>query len=943
MSSGSIRIIQLPEKSSVNTDDYMAVDSSANGTKKVKFTDLLDDNLSAQNKAADAQATGEAINELNTNINNTNTRIDNLIIDGEPSIKTLWTGQITLVNRTATLSESVNNFDYLDFYTTGVYRRVPVSAGSVWIDETNISDDGSSNFQQTGEQLLTFSGTTVTLSKAHVWEYVVGNTPTITEEILSFVTRIDGVKNNSVALSEEVSDIRVGDDGVTYQTAGEAVRTQFADVKADLNATMNNDLHNLLDGVAFVKGSINGGEESTSNTRIRSEYIDVSNVKYLHFKITSGYKYGIYYYTAVGTWAAYTIGTLYTGNFSWRTDELILPIIPTIKYIRVLVADSSDSSSITPTDKSKLSIMADYALYSLQKSGEQAQESFYKWLNGESCAINPTMWGRGVPEAGASANGITTSTTRIWSGVLKIPTSNGRILLSVESGYKVAYYIYDKDFQKVTQNYWETSYDIQVQDSYKYLIVGVATTNDDTILPSASSNVSIKFMYSDHMQHIENITNNSAIDLGWELGTLKLGEGTELASTTRIRSNFILVGKGTELILNDSNYRHLYYKYDLSKAYKSDVDFTSKKLSVNEDCYIRILICKDGNGTITSGEVSTISAKEEIFRAFPQVMVGEDTDNTKDIPSYFVSEISSAISTVKSNAFDVGIDGDSFVFITDVHWQSNSKHSPALIKQVIDSINVGKIVCGGDLIGGGGKSAMIDLMSDCINSFKNISRLYVLLGNHDTNKLGADSPSDYFSKGEAYALMQKESDFIMDYGNLCYFFFDNATTKTRYICLDTGEEGTTLDATQSAWLSDTLSAMPSGYHALIFAHIIYQTSTTWHIGLDPSELEMTSFMDDVCEILDTFNSNNDDKKVEAVFGGHVHIDADFTTTGGIPIVLTDCDTRQTFTETSSGSGVANHAVGTVNEQCFDITTIDYTNKTIKCVRVGRGSDRTITY
>ena len=34
MSSGSIRIIQLPEKSSVNTDDYMAVDNSANGTKK---------------------------------------------------------------------------------------------------------------------------------------------------------------------------------------------------------------------------------------------------------------------------------------------------------------------------------------------------------------------------------------------------------------------------------------------------------------------------------------------------------------------------------------------------------------------------------------------------------------------------------------------------------------------------------------------------------------------------------------------------------------------------------------------------------------------------------------------------------------------------------------------------------------------------------------------
>lgn len=810
------------------------------------------------------------------------------------------------------------------------------------------------NIEQIVNEALAFTGDTFAEMQAQLDE----DQAEFQTEIRGAITDVESDFDNldaqfqtavsALTVDSEVQNIRVGDDDVIYTSAGEAVRTQFSNVKSDLSDSINEQTRNLLDGVVFEKGSLNGGAESSSSSRIRSKYIDVSDIKALKITVVSGYKYTLNFYDDTYTWIAYTMGGFYSGLFDWQTTNRTVPLIPPkLKYMRVLIADTSDSTSIAITDTDKLNIQADYSLLNTQESQNNAINLLNGWLDGKSSTINHNVWANGVALAGLANWEINNSATRIWSGVIEAPQVSAKLKLTTTNGYKCAYYFYDSTWTKVAENYWSTSYDVAIPSTTKYIVISVATTNDDSITPDKGENVAISFEATtdspNHIQHIENITNNSAIDLGWELGTLESGKGSELTSTTRIRSNFILVGKGTELILNDSNYRHLYYKYDLSKAYKSDVGFTSKKLYINEDCYIRILMCKDGNGTITSGEVSTISAKEEIFRAFPQVMVGEDADDTKDIPSYFVSEISSAISTVKSNAFDVGIDGDSFVFITDVHWQSNSKHSPALVKQVIDSINVGKIVCGGDLIGGGGKSAMIDLMSDCIKSFKNISRFYVLLGNHDTNKLGADSPSDYFSKGEAYALMQKESDFIMDYGNPCYFFFDNPTTKTRYICLDTGEESTALDTTQSNWLSNTLASMPSGYHALIFAHIIYQTTTTWHIGLQPSELERTSFMNDVCNILDTFNANSSDKSVEAIFGGHTHIDADFVTSGGIPIVLTDCDTRQTFTETSSGSGVANHAVGTINEQCFDITTIDYANKTIKCVRVGRGSNRTITY
>jgi glycerophosphoryl diester phosphodiesterase len=79
----SIRITQLPTKSAAGTDDYIAVDSTANGTKKIQFPNLLDDGLTIQNKAADARATGDAINnEASTRQfadANLQTQIDQLI------------------------------------------------------------------------------------------------------------------------------------------------------------------------------------------------------------------------------------------------------------------------------------------------------------------------------------------------------------------------------------------------------------------------------------------------------------------------------------------------------------------------------------------------------------------------------------------------------------------------------------------------------------------------------------------------------------------------------------------------------------------------------------------------------------------------------------------------------------------------------------------------
>lgn len=436
-------------------------------------------------------------------------------------------------------------------------------------------------------------------------------------------------------------------------------------------------------------------------------------------------------------------------------------------------------------------------------------------------------------------------------------------------------------------------------------------------------------------------------DFGFTIGTLGPGTGAESVSTTRIRSEFIRLGKGSIIELDEFYSANclIVYEYNENKQYLSDSAWGDGNIyTMKNDGYARVLIRKSPDGTITDSEVATLADKLTIYRNIPQSLINDTADMfaMDEIPSYFESQVSTALGTIKSNIIDTGINGDSFAFITDLHWQSNAKNSPKLMKTVVNNTDVGKVICGGDLIGGGAKSIQMAIMGECVESFKDIQRFYVLFGNHDTNTIGSTA-SDHFTKSEVYGINQKHTDFVMNYGVPCYFSFDNPTTKTRYICLDTGLEGSELETAQREWLNATLASMPTNYHALVFAHIIYQTTTTWHVGLQPSELQITSFMSAVSVILDTFNDNNSDKKVEAIFGGHAHIDGNFSTTGGIPIVLIDCDARQTFTETSTGSGTANHALGTINEQCFDVVTVDYSTKTIKCVRIGRGADRTITY
>ncbi len=179
-------------------------------------------------------------------------RIDNFIDSSNPSsVTTLWTGSIFRSGQSATLSESVSRFDFLDFYIvsaeTTKFIRVPASQASLQIQTQSLPNAADLLSVYMWETGLTISGTTVTVDKciSLTWNYQIPGTQTYNADAITgpIISRIDGVKISEESPAE-LRDVRVGVDGTTYASAGAAVRGQIEDIT--IAFTDNNDDGNIV-------------------------------------------------------------------------------------------------------------------------------------------------------------------------------------------------------------------------------------------------------------------------------------------------------------------------------------------------------------------------------------------------------------------------------------------------------------------------------------------------------------------------------------------------------------------------------------------------------------------------------------------------------------------------------------------------------------------------
>ena len=311
-----------------------------------------------------------------------------------------------------------------------------------------------------------------------------------------------------------------------------------------------------------------------------------------------------------------------------------------------------------------------------------------------------------------------------------------------------------------------------------------------------------------------------------------------------------------------------------------------------------------------------------------------ETKLTNGVPSYFVNHLNEKIEVIRQNMMEVGRHGETCIFITDIHWDTSERNSPYLIREILNQVSINTLLCGGDLINEGTYDEMRKDMGECVRSYNYPNTFFpVAFGNHDSNKNNGNPESEYFDEDAEYALMQKQAEnYITYWSNGWNFYFDVKSTKTRYIVVDTNENGS---FNQYSDLYEVLNGTDDDYHIVICGHWFFNNNAK------------SAFTNNLETIIDAYNSkstitvantsmNFSNVKAEICFviGGHVHNDITWNTPNGIPFILSDCDNGRRTRNTEYP-----YVKGTITEHAFDVVTIDYTNRTIKSVRVGRGIDR----
>lgn len=476
---------------------------------------------------------------------------------------------------------------------------------------------------------------------------------------------------------------------------------------------------------------------------------------------------------------------------------------------------------------------------------------------------------------------------------------------------------------------------VEVPSGAKFLIVSQKKTNATNSVKIASSKTDILEAITETTKNINTAgqgryySNSSGSILAASANYIGMPDRIPVEADTDYAISFYNTGvpAGTifvcwydsskALIGSRSSYvgPHTTIKSPANAAYLHADLYDSNGVSANATIQVE-------RGTESTYYVPHETAVDDVARGEIQEIAGGD------YPSYFDAQMQSALALIKANEETVGKNGDSFVFITDPHWDFNVKHSPDLIHHIANKTSVRNVICGGDALDSGSKAYEIAKGYDFMRRFKFVEGgLKFVIGNHDSNKNQHADSSYWLSCEQMYAIFHAPAkmemhDFYMPSGvdNFPYsrYYFDVPATNTRYIVCGAAYGSITAD--EVTWITAQVTDNPS-MNFVIIGHFLYDTST----------LALSSAGQSIAAIADAHSN------VKAIITGHIHADIETYTDGGVPVIATDTDAASRLGTLNPNTAT----IGTVTELAFDTITVDFSTKSVRTARIGRGLNRIV--
>ena len=296
-------------------------------------------------------------------------------------------------------------------------------------------------------------------------------------------------------------------------------------------------------------------------------------------------------------------------------------------------------------------------------------------------------------------------------------------------------------------------------------------------------------------------------------------------------------------------------------------------------------------------------------------------ENIEDkIPSFYENYLDNRISTIQENDLLIGNNGDSFIFITDLH-NENNYYSPKLAHEICKKTSVDRIIYGGDYINEpSSKNDAINYLTTRRNKCLVSTDVIFLRGNHDTNPYGTGQ----LTISEFYSIFDKHIEKNINTNKNTYFYEDNISQKIRYFYLDSVVDGV-IETEQKNWLKAKAEELDQTWTIVVFVHHgIYTDAKD-----DRTNIKNYPSLTTIKESLAGSTA-----KVACVICGNAHIDIE-DTSGNYPIICTTCDAHGAQSDIASSD---DRTAGTITEQAFDVFHIDTFNKKIYVTRIGGGKN-----
>ena len=720
------------------------------------------------------------------------------------------------------------------------------------------------------------------------------------------VTRVENELNtaiSAVTTDTEVTNIRVGFDGTTYSTAGDAVRGQIEEVYDTLiqaKDTQPSELHNEL----WI---------DTDST----EEVEVPTFDEFEDIITSTFSTSTAY--AAGDYVIYE-GVLYRFNTAhsagvWDSSQV------------TLVKVCSEISDL----KSAINVINNLQGKEVNNSSSLWEQGRYIVAVGE--LLEPAY-----------------STTRIRTKIIDLGDAESFTITPL-NGYKYAIIVLDED-NLITRysSSWQTGVvNIIPSNNEKGVALNVAKSDDADVTPSDYNNISIKLnsvFLSDYNETKQTAEDADTLSKKFNHIALPNDARINITDTTVVIPSLtrIYYGNGvtyrtsgattiSRVATPDGGYSEELVTFDYSTSTFRCVG--GNAFNTLSDTEIVLFVQSKGhNGCELPPSMYQYNGNEVYAKQQTGINEYNDIVEYKDFLENACNVAKGDTATAPKNRSNLL----SLLYFSDIHGQDENIQRILQFAETYDYYIFSTIHCG---------DSVVRNYEDA-NPFASYggNEIMNVIGNHDAWKTGATWPTPY-NATEAECYTKFISPYISSWNvqsagtNLCYYYKDYTMNGYRLIVLDSVH----WNNVQKTWLTNTLaSAKTAGLAVVIASHYPPQSGIT---GFDctfnslmqtiPSEEQgvnqMERLPDEAYDVVDDFITNGGE--FVCWLNGHTHDDyigVVTNHTNQIAVVISCATTSNQYCDCARHNG-------TKTRDLFNVFTADKSAKLIKFVRVGSDMDK----